>query len=61
MRFLDVDKLLFCMCEKGLDFRVIFIVLVNRKILVEKKDGELIDLMMYCYSKVIFFLLIFIE
>lgn len=46
---------------KGFDFRVIFIVLVNRKILVEKKDGELIDLMIYCYSKEIFFLFIFIE
>lgn len=46
---------------KGFDFRVIFIVLVNWKIFVEKKDGELIDLMMYCYSKEIFFLFIFIE
>lgn len=45
---------------KGFDFRVIFIVLVNWKILVEKRDGELIDLMMNCYSKVIFFLFIFI-
>lgn len=61
MRFLDVDKLLFCMCEKWPDFRVIFIVSVNRKISAEKKDGELIDSMMHCYSKVISFLLIFIE
>lgn len=53
MRFLDVDKLLFCMCA--------FIVSLNRKISAEKKDGELIDSMMHCYSKVISFLFIFIE